>query len=526
MEHNESSVIDTNPALCPSNNVSIGAEVIKGDVKELWIEGGEFYAMKLDVQSSVEMEVKLGVYMSAKIKCTILGKSYLCTKYISHPLYSSPKSDGSVIGVVVQSSTNVGPFVVQRIRLIDGMSSNICINDITCVNYDYVNLCQEGNSTSIYYKNHQLEHGTIVAMSKEYSGLIELVQLTYKMISNSSTNLVAKSFHNRWLSNILSISRVCSKTALFVEKDTMNGTEDGSFVSCRGSPHVSYVKDGICVVVNLATRVCRLFPVEPNIDTNLYGVFKSYIHNDTMYVDRALCPESCSIDDITGSHRSILSVSRHYTSNWREFTPRCCESIVVRPKHSKTPSSDTRDNAMSCLLHIFADRIDNIMQEISSKIIVIYGEPLVEFRTIMCKYQCFYVCQPNWDDDDGGGYSIFDLNEFDSLNVTHHNTIEDACNEAVPNSIAIVTTDTDCNGMKPLKFYVYTPSYGSDVISRNEYDIYLAIGVSKDVIKPFNSIVVDFNETNVSRILKSIHIEVPDTTIMFNPHIRPYIDLL
>ena len=296
MEHNESSVIDTNPDLCPSNNASSTTEVIKGNVRESWIEDGEFYAMKLDVGSSTEMEFKSGEYMSAKIKCTILGKSYLCTKYLSHPLYGSFESDGSGIGVVVQSSTNIGPLVVQRIRLMEGMLSNIYTNDITSVKYDYVNVHKNGNSTSIYYKNHQLNHGTIIAISKEYCDLIELVQLTYKTISNLDTILVTKSFHNKWLSNTLSISSASNKTTLFVEKNAMDGTENGNFVSCPGKPHVSYIKDGIGIVVNVATRVCRLFPlIEPSIDMNLYGVFKSCIHNEVMYIDRVLCSESCSL---------------------------------------------------------------------------------------------------------------------------------------------------------------------------------------------------------------------------------------
>ena len=202
---------------------------------------------------------------------------------------------------------------------------------------------------------------------------------------------------------------------------------------------------------------------------------------------------------------------------------------MVRPKHSKTPTLKPNDNAMSCLLRIFADRIDNIMQEISSKIIIIYGEPLEEFTTIMRKYQCCFVCQPTWDDNDdndGNDYNIFDLTEFQSLKVLQYETIEDACNATVPNSFGIAITDKDCNGMKPLRLYVYTPSYDSNIIFRNEYDIYLAIGVSKDAIKPHNSVVMDFNETNISSILKSIHIEVPDTVIIFNPSLLAYIDLL
>ena len=530
MEHNESSVIDTNPDLCPSNNASSTTEVIKGNVRESWIEDGEFYAIKFDVESSTEMEFISGEYMSAKIKCTILGKSYLCTKYISHPLYGSFESNGSGVGVVVQSSTNIGPFVVQHIRLMEEMLSSICTNDITSVKYCYVDLCKSGNSTSIYYKNHQLNHGSIVAISKEYCQLIELVQLAYNTISNLDTTLVAKSFHNKWLSNTLSISNASNRTTLSVDKNAMDGTEDGSFVSCPGKPHVSYIKDGICIVVDIATRACRLFPlIEPSIDMNLYGVFKCYIHNEVMYIDRALCPESCSIDDIVKSHGLIEEVSRWHANNWREFTPRCYESIVVRPKHSRTPNPRPNDNAMSCVLSIFADRIDDIMQEISSKVIVIYGEPLEEFRTIMRKYQCCYVCQSTWDDNDGNAgndYSIFVLTEFQSLKVLQYQTVEDAFNATVPNSIAIAMTDKDCNGMKPPRLYVYTPQYDNNIIFRNEYDMYLAIGVSKDAIKPHNSVVMDFNETNISSILKSIHIEVPDTIIMFNPSLLAYIDLL
>ena len=71
------------------------------------------------MESSIEMEFILAAYMCAKIKCTILGKSYLCAKYMSHPVFGSFESNGSGVGVVVQSSTNFGPFVVQHIE-IDG----------------------------------------------------------------------------------------------------------------------------------------------------------------------------------------------------------------------------------------------------------------------------------------------------------------------------------------------------------------------------------------------------------------------
>ena len=409
----------------------------------------------------------------------------------------------------------------------EGMSSSICTNDITNVKYCYVDLCRSVDSTSIYYRNDQLNYGSIVAISKQYCQLIELVQLAYKTISNSETTLVAKSFHNNWLSNILSISSASNRTILSVDKDAMNGTEDGSFVSCPGRSYVSYIKDGICIVVNIATRACRLFPlIEPSIDMNLCGVFKCYLHKEVMYIDRTLCPECSSIDDIVKSHGLIEEVSRCHTSNWWEFTPRHYESIVVRPKHSRTPNARLNDNAMSCVLSIFADRIDDIMQEICSQFIVIYGEPLEEFRTIVRKYHCCYVCQHTWDDTDGNDTGIFDLTEFQSLKVLQYSTVEDAFNAVMPNSIAIALKDKDCNGMKPPRLYVYTPQYDNNIIARNEYDMYLAIGVSKDAIEPHNSVVMNFNETNISDILKSIHIEAPDTTIMFNPSLRAYIDLL
>ena len=80
--------------------------------------------------------------------------------------------------------------------------------------------------------------------------------------------------------------------------------------------------------------------------------------------------------------------------------------------------------------------------------------------------------------------------------------------------------------MKSSVLTIYLPSYEGDVISRNEFDIYLGIGLAKHIAKPYNSVTLNFNYTNMANILSSIHVQVPDIDLLFHPSIQPYIDIM
>ena len=104
-------------------------------------------------------------------------------------------------------------------------------------------------------------------------------------------------------------------------------------------------------------------------------------------------------------------------------------------------------------------------------------------------------------------------------------TIEESHTKFVSNSFSMAMSDDGYTELKSHTLTIYLPSYEGQAISRNEFDIYLAIGVSGD-IKPYNSEVVKFSDTNIASVLSSIHVETPDINLLFHPSISAYIDMI
>ena len=87
-------------------------------------------------------------------------------------------------------------------------------------------------------------------------------------------------------------------------------------------------------------------------------------------------------------------------------------------------------------------------------------------------------------------------------------------------------SDSGYDKIQPGALAVYIPSYKHDVISRNEFEIYLAFGLPEHAVKPYSSQTIKFTDTNIANVLSSIHDGVPDIQLLFHPSIGAYIDIV
>ncbi len=282
------------------------------------------------------------------------------------------------------------------------------------------------------------------------------------------------------------------------------------------------IEGQMCIVIYIASRECVLFNLGlVDTGTQVSGTFKSYVTKDRIYnIDESLCTHSCSLDVITSSCPLVSEVTRMHSDTWREFMPRDCESIVVRPYNQKSVVSDLGADSMSTVLNILAGCIENMMNDLGWDCIVLHGRPLHEFLGLMRKYECHYVYPHDWSDDIG------DLETFHSMEVAHHSDVAQSHANFVPNSFGIVISDNGYTGIRSHALTIYLPSDQSNVVHRNEFDMYIAIGLPKDVTKPYNSSTMEFRDTNIATVLSSIHVEIPDINLLFHPSAAAYIDVV
>ena len=99
-------------------------------------------------------------------------------------------------------------------------------------------------------------------------------------------------------------------------------------------------------------------------------------------------------------------------------------------------------------------------------------------------------------------------------------------NNFMNNSFCMVMSDDGYDGLRSNTLTIYLPSFEGDAISRNEFDMYVGIGLVNRIIRPYNSIRLSFNQTNMANILSSIHVQVPDMDLLFHPSLQPYIDVI
>ena len=515
------SIIDTSPKLYPRTVSEPSTYIIGKTSTESWIEGCELYVMKVDITDPVKSNITPCTYVSARISCVVQGSSYVCTRYFSHPLYNHSADYEDGIGVVVDSTSQLGPFKVDKVRLLNGVSSNVRDKDLPTVDCEYEQICAGEHRASVCYRNECRECYSIMVLCDSYSGLIRTLEHSYRMVSGTHTRLYNGSFSGNWLFQVLSTSNVSDRAVLHIPQDMMLGDEDGAFVSGPGAPSVLYVNNRLCIVIYIKDRRCILLNSQI-VDTHAHvcGSFKSYATEDRVYIDKPIHAASYSVDAVLGSSILFDEVTRSHTSNWREFTPACCQSVVVRPAIKATLSPSLGDHSMEVILGILSRCIDSVMKELLWNCIIIYGEPTHAFIKLMRDYECHYVYPHNWSDD------IADMEQFHSLHVHHYGTIRESHSNFMIGSFGIAISDDGYNELEPGALSVYLPSYRGSVVSRNEFDVYLAIGLPQGTIKPYNSTVVEFSSTNIASVLSSVHVEIPDMNLMFHPSVGAYMDIM
>jgi len=515
-------VTPTVPAkLQPSLALEAPTHTVNRNCTESWIDDCDYYTIKVDICNPRVPNMLPITHTSVKTSCIIDGKPYMCTRYFWHPLYNYCKFYENGIGIVTQSRSNVGPFSINKIKVLSGMTTNVHTKDLPMIDCECAIIYSSEDSTSICYKNKHADYFSIMVMSRTHSNLIQTLQNTYVELSDQHTMLYAKSFQRGWLSHTLSISNTFDKTVVHVGNRVMQGTEDGRFISTHGAPSIVYINAQMCIVIYISSRKSVLFDLNiVDINTQLSGTFKAYVTKDKIYIDRPLCAGSCGLDVITNECASVSEVSRVYSGNWREFVPTCCESIVVRPRNETGIDPDLDTNNMSIILSIFVTCIENMMSDLSWDCIILHGRPSYEFLRLMQKYECHYVYPHDWCDEIG------ELETFHSMDVFHYGSVKESHTNFVPNSFGIVMSDDGYIELKSHALTIYLPSDQSRAVHRNEFDIYLAIGLPTDVTKPYTSKTIEFRDTNIASVLSSIHVTIPDINLLFHPSIDAYIDIV
>lgn len=153
-----------------------------------------------------------------------------------------------------------------------------------------------------------------------------------------------------------------------------------------------------------------------------------------------------------------------------------CEFVAIMPDN--THILDTREHEYSCelntsektVLNIMSRCIDEMMSELCWDCIIIHGQPVKEFIKLMHNYNCHYVHPHNRYDN------VSTLERFGPFDVYHRSIVEESHKNYVANSIGLTISDYGHNNIDPGALTVYILPFQSNVISRSDFDIYLAMG--------------------------------------------------
>jgi hypothetical protein len=245
-------------------------------------------------------------------------------------------------------------------------------------------------------------------------------------------------------------------------------------------------------------------------------MFKAYMSEDEVHIYAALTLDSSSVEQLVSSYTNTYHVSRTYSDSWREYIPLHVDGIVVRSHNSAVENVGT--DTMSIVIDIMSKVVKSMMSELCWESIMMYGTPIKEFTHLARSYKCHYIQPHEWDDD------ITDMSRFCNLDVYHYPNMLESNNSIVPNSINIVMSDEGYKSVKGGVLILYLPSYSDNAIRRNEFEIYMAIGLPTDIVRPYNSIEFDLSDSNVYRVLNLIHVQNMTITLHYHPSLRAYIE--
>lgn len=81
-------------------------------------------------------------------------------------------------------------------------------------------------------------------------------------------------------------------------------------MSAPGRASILYVNNGLYNFVDIKTRFCMLFAVtNAAIDLDVFGIFKSYVKDGAIYIDKAVSPTCCDVNTIVSARTSINEVT-------------------------------------------------------------------------------------------------------------------------------------------------------------------------------------------------------------------------
>ncbi len=194
------------------------------------------------------------------------------------------------------------------------------------------------------------------------------------------------------------------------------------------------------------------------------------------------------------------------------------DRIVVRSHNNAVGNVGT--DTMSIVIDIMSKVVKTVMSELCWESIMVYGSPVKEFTHLARTYKCHYIHPHEWDDE------ISDMSRYHNLDVYHYPNMLESHHNIVPNSMNIVMSDDGYNSVGGGVLILYFPSYSDIAIRRNEFEIYMAIGLPSDIVKPHNSIECDLSDSNVYRVLNSIHVQGMTITLHYHPSLRAYIECI
>lgn len=515
----DSSVITTCPRLRPSSEYESETFYIRSSDCQNFTDQENFFVVEVALDNPIVMELKLSSHIRLESPTRIDKHLGSCTRHFCHPLYNITlgHSDGTGIAVMVRET--LGPLEIKTIRLVTGLSKTIELGELPLIESEWFEIVSRSSGSSICYRNKVLEGFKILAIANNKQDLIKLLQESYSIISNAQTFISNSTEVRAWVSKTRLMDIYSEDLVIFIDKDIPNGSEEGSYISAPGSPCLICLNGHLVTMLNLANRKCQfstLVVAKQNILCN--GVYKGYMSKHNVYIDYPVGIDYSSIEDVVLRYTNVKEVQRAYTANWRECTPFGIESVKVRPSTSGTLSDKTSPS--SILMQLVCKTILGIIEELSLESIIIYGYPTSQFNALANKCKCTYVYPYDWDDN------IVEVDMLGSVPLYHHESLAHSNNCHISNSFNLVMTDDGYKALGSKVLSIYLPSMQTDVISRNEFDMFIAIRKPGECIKPHNSIHLDILNTKVYRVFSMMHITCPEFVIYHHPSLGAYLELI
>jgi hypothetical protein len=518
MESQDNSVVDVEPAFRASGFSGFHRYTILAQGCEEWIEPHPTTVVYVDIVSPNIVYECTSVYLTFESYARIDGMEMLCSRHFSHPLYNHTMGYEDGVGMVVVDSDTMGPISVHKGRPVSGLSKTIYLPDINPIQCSWTCLLVTDEASAVCYNDNTSDYHRLMVCSRDVQIAMQTMHQVYNGIRGRDTHIHHNYATRVWCASIRSMSNIDGDLVVHVPSTMLHGTELGMFISAPGVASLLYIDTSFAVSISLTTTRCNLAFVGHRGLVRCIGTFKVYDNIGKWYIDRALTYNSVDPTLVCMLCDNIEPVQHRHSARWREYVPHSSNLIRVRPSPSTQHSLQCI--ATSMVLTAISRMVDTIMIELSWSSILIHGEPTSELMGLSHKYMCHYVYPYTWDDD------IANIESYGDIQVYHQPSLTESVGNIVPKSINVLVSDEDYASIPTKMLTLYLPCQDRTVIRRNEFEMYVSIDYTSDVLRPYNSREFEITNTTIYKVLYSMHVEIPSIVFHYHPSLSAYLECL